>query len=450
MDNNALPSGSTPEYPREIYEPVISKSMELAGYLQKELTISYFDLDGDHEFRTCYGDIKNTIDALMDYTSLLDTICEQWKLDGYHRAVYQYHSDTLRKFAGKLQAAIGYDYAATLEKCRKKQNRKRKDKDDDIGADGITLAAKRRKAPDKNDADTGDTADREHPEDKESPDGESKDTVFGENGKAPDANAGETASDRHDFRNEEPPKNDSAVETYSVSANVSAEAENRNASGPGDTAPNLPSTGTEPPASAESAPTSPEHSYKVTLETIQGGTPMEKIELRTALEEHLDILKRNLAVVSLEELKTKYKKPFDELRHNISATATAYVKQATLEDLRIRQDFLEEARPIIQDIIDQSGLLRQISEAAFRRQDMDEIDRLVLDLKFRISLALDPFYERHLRLYMKKTPPGVQPPPAEFYNEATGCIWRNGAWVPMEVGRDAVLLPVLNIPKAAA
>ena len=177
---------------------------------------------------------------------------------------------------------------------------------------------------------------------------------------------------------------------------------------------------------------------------------MEKNKLRTALEGHLDTLRRNLAVVSLEELKTKYKKPFDELRHNISATATAYVKQVTLEGLRIHRDFHEEARLIIQDTIDQSGLLRQISEAAFRRQDMDEVDRLALDLKDRISLALAPFYESHIRLYMKKTPPGMQPPPAGFYNEATGCIWQDGAWVPMEIGRDAVLLPVQDIPKTAA
>ena len=100
--------------------------------------------------------------------------------------------------------------------------------------------------------------------------------------------------------------------------------------------------------------------------------------------------------------------------------------------------------------IDQSGLLRKISEAAFRRQDMDEADRLASDLKGRISLALAPFYESHIRLYMKKAPPGTQPPPAGFYNEAPGCIWQDGAWVPMEIGRDAVLLPVQDITKAAA
>ena len=83
-------------------------------------------------------------------------------------------------------------------------------------------------------------------------------------------------------------------------------------------------------------------------------------------------------------------------------------------------------------------------------RSMDEVDRLASDLKSRISLALTPFYESHIRLYMKKTPPGIPPPPASFYNEATGCIWQNGAWVPMEIGRDAVLLPVQDIPKAAA
>ncbi len=389
MENNAAQTNSTPEYPREIYEPVLATSMELDEFLRKEFTINYFDLDGDHEVHTCYGDIKMTIDALMDYTNLLDTICEQWKLEGYHRAVYQYHSDMLRKFSGKLQAALGYDYAATLEKCRKKQNRKRKDKDEDIGADGITLAARRGRHSDKKDAENEEATDKEDADNEEAANKEDADN--------------EEAADKKNADNEE--SSDSGIE------------------GP---------------------------SYQITLQILEGGTPMDKNELRTALEGHLDTLKRNLAAVSLEVLKTKYKKPFDELRHNIRTTATAYVKQVTLEGVRIHQDFQEEARAIIQDTIDQSGLLRQITEAAFQRQDMDEIDRLVLDLKLRINLALDPFYERHLRLYMKKTPPGIQPPPAEFYNEATGCIWRNGAWVPMEVGRDAVLLPVLNIPKAAA
>ncbi len=446
MDNNTAQAGNAPEYPREIYEPVLATSMELDEYLRQEFTINYFDLDGDHEVHTCYGDIKKTIDALMDYTNILDTVCGEWKLEGFQRAMYQYHSDTLRKFAGKLQAALGYDYAAILEKCRKKQNRKLKDKHEDIGADGITLAARRGRVSGKKETDSEETTGIKDTENGAPSDGGNEKGAPGGNGKTPDDNAEEAVCDRHHSRYEEHPKDGSAEKNSSIST----EAEKKNASGSGSAAPGPLSPGAEPPTDAKSPLSLPEHSYKATLETIEGGTPMEKNELRTALEGHLDTLRRNLAVVSLEELKTKYKKPFDELRHNISATATAYVKQATLEGLRIRQDFLEEARPIIQDAIDQSGLLRQISEAAFRRQDMDEVDRLALDLKGRISLALAPFYESHIRLYMKKTPPGMQPPPAGFYNEATGCIWRDGAWVPMEIGRDAVLLPVQDIPKAAA
>lgn len=214
MENNAAHTNSTPEYPREIYEPVLATSIELDEYLRKEFTINYFDLDGDHEVHTCYGDIKMTIDALMDYTNLLDTVCEQWKLEGYHRAVYQYHSDMLRKFSGKLQAALGYDYAATLEKCRKKQNRK--EKDSDIGEDGITLAAKRRKSPDKKEADNGDSADKKDSGDEGSPNGGSKEDASDGNGNPLDDDAEETVCDRHSSRNKAHPRKGHAEKNSSV------------------------------------------------------------------------------------------------------------------------------------------------------------------------------------------------------------------------------------------
>lgn len=48
---------------------------------------------------------------------------------------------------------------------------------------------------------------------------------------------------------------------------------------------------------------------------------MDEKELRKALEIHLDTLRRNLEVVSLEVLKTKYKKPYEELRGQICKAA---------------------------------------------------------------------------------------------------------------------------------
>lgn len=44
-------------------------------------------------------------------------------------------------------------------------------------------------------------------------------------------------------------------------------------------------------------------------------------KLREDLEFHLDTLRRNLEAVSLEDLKTKYTKPFKELKDNICKTA---------------------------------------------------------------------------------------------------------------------------------
>ena len=142
MNNESAMATNMPEYPREICEPVLAHPIEMEAYLKQELTLSYVDLDGSHELQTCYGDILKTINALMDYTHMLDLVCEQWNLTGFHRATYEYHAGKLREIAEKFQTAIGYDYAAAVEKCHKKQTRKQRS--DDVGEDALTLAVRRR------------------------------------------------------------------------------------------------------------------------------------------------------------------------------------------------------------------------------------------------------------------------------------------------------------------
>ena len=141
MNNESTASANMPELPREIYEPVLAHHMEVEEYLKQELTLSYVDLDGSHELQTCYGDILKTINALMDYTRMLDLVCEQWHLTGFHRATYEYQAGKLREIAEKFQTAIGYDYAAAVEKCRKKQAKKQRS--DDVGEDALTLTVRR-------------------------------------------------------------------------------------------------------------------------------------------------------------------------------------------------------------------------------------------------------------------------------------------------------------------
>lgn len=129
---------ASPDLPREQLEPIIQQPMELDFLLGQEVSLCFQDLDGVHEFKTCYGDIYKTVNALRDYARLLIMSCEQWELTGFHRALYEYHSEKLCEIAGKLQRGIGYDYDQAVERCQKKK--KRNKKESDIGEDALVLA----------------------------------------------------------------------------------------------------------------------------------------------------------------------------------------------------------------------------------------------------------------------------------------------------------------------
>ena len=155
---------------------------------------------------------------------------------------------------------------------------------------------------------------------------------------------------------------------------------------------------------------------------------MERDELRTTLMNHLETLRRNLQVVSMEVLKTKYKKPFDALRQDICKAATAYTRFLVFDGMRIKHKYFDEAVPYIDTAVKQTKRLKQISDAAFQRQDIDEIESLALALRKEIEAALQPFYMGHMCLYV--TPECFDDPPKtpEVYNDATACVWRDGTW----------------------
>lgn len=102
-----------------------------------------YDFSGAHRHHlltTCYGDIYKTVNALRDYIRLLESVCDQWELTGFHRATYEYHAEKLRKIADKLQAGIGYDYDKAVERCKKK--RARKSHSNDVGEDALLLTVR--------------------------------------------------------------------------------------------------------------------------------------------------------------------------------------------------------------------------------------------------------------------------------------------------------------------
>ena len=92
---------------------------------------------------------------------------------------------------------------------------------------------------------------------------------------------------------------------------------------------------------------------------------VEAQDLKTELEKLLQTLKNNRDKVPLQVLKSKYKTGYDALCKNISHTASEYAKQVSLHDIRIHKDYLEEGVSIINQSIEVSGLLKELSKAAF-------------------------------------------------------------------------------------
>lgn len=134
----------------------------------------------------------------------------------------------------------------------------------------------------------------------------------------------------------------------------------------------------------------------------------------------------------------------------ICKAATAYTRFLVFDGMRIKHKYFDEAVPYIDTAVKQTKRLKQISDAAFQRQDIDEIESLALALRKEIEAALQPFYMGHMCLYV--TPECFDDPPKtpEVYNDATACVWRDGAWQLLEDTSKGFLLFVQSKSKEEA
>jgi len=137
---------------RAATEPIMDNSVEMNG-LDNRVILSFMALDksgrnsSSCEIRTCLGDVYKIINMLYDYARLMESVIEQWGLQGFHKATYELHAEKCRKIAKKYAEAIGYDYEKALEICRKKANRRRKD--DHVGEEALAIMTQRDKKTDK-------------------------------------------------------------------------------------------------------------------------------------------------------------------------------------------------------------------------------------------------------------------------------------------------------------
>ena len=136
MDGHAMDAAL--DLPQEIFEPAISGPAEL-DLLGRELELGAFArrlAEGGLAHREEL-DIRKIVDALMDYARLLELVCVQWGLNGFHKIAYENQAKALRGIALKYQAGIGYDYDAALKLCQKKAEKKAKD--DDTGGEALEM-----------------------------------------------------------------------------------------------------------------------------------------------------------------------------------------------------------------------------------------------------------------------------------------------------------------------
>lgn len=128
------------DYPMETFEEVFSTPEALDELLKTDAELHVFNVGGFVAVSTCYGDICKIVNAIMNYASLMEMVCDQWGLTGYHRASYELQAKKLRQIADKLQKGIGYDYEKALRKCRRK--RQRISRDEGIGEEALILASR--------------------------------------------------------------------------------------------------------------------------------------------------------------------------------------------------------------------------------------------------------------------------------------------------------------------
>ena len=114
----------------------------------------------------------------------------------------------------------------------------------------------------------------------------------------------------------------------------------------------------------------------------------------------------------------------------------------SLGGIRIKQKYGDEATSYANEAEKDSQCLKRISEAAFERQDMNEIAALAKQLREEILQVLHVFYLQHMCIYVSKECMSDHHLAPEVYNDATAQVWRNGEWQTMEDTSCGALLPV--------
>lgn len=104
-------------------------------------------------------------------------------------------------------------------------------------------------------------------------------------------------------------------------------------------------------------------------------------ELREALLQPMTTLRNNLNKVPLDVLKTKYKQGYDALILKLQHAASDYALLLVFHSIRIPRDSLEECTQAMNQLIRDTGVLKRLSHAVYKTQDIDAFEREALAMR---------------------------------------------------------------------
>lgn len=165
---------------------------------------------------------------------------------------------------------------------------------------------------------------------------------------------------------------------------------------------------------------------------------MTTYELGSSLEKLLSKLKQNRENVPLDILKTYYNVPYEELIAQVTQTATAFVKSIVAGQLLINPDVsMDEQIDVVNQTIQDSGMIKQISHCMSQTYDVTLIHLMALELRKKVEAALYPYIARKNCLVADLDDIEKEP---IIYNTLTKQVYENDHWIDRELDLKGKLL----------
>lgn len=161
-------------------------------------------------------------------------------------------------------------------------------------------------------------------------------------------------------------------------------------------------------------------------------------DMESSLQKLLSTLKINREKVPLETLKSVYRIPYEELKAQIKEQVQTFVLHIACHHLLINPKYpLDEQTAVVQSVVDQSCIPKEISHSLSKDYDVQKIYQLALRLRQEIENALWPYIDQETCLVTDLENPDQTP---VIYNALMKQIYQDGHWLSVTLDLQGKLL----------